>query len=445
MKKLALLAASLLTFPTMAAASDPRADAARIDALFDKDYPQLEAMYKDIHQHPEIAFHEVRTAALLAGKMRKLGFEVTEKVGGTGVVALYRNGEGPTVLVRTELDGLPLLEKTGLPYASHATQEIDGKVVPTMHGCGHDIHMSWWLATAQALLAMKDRWHGTLLFVAQPAEETVEGAKAMLKDDFLKRFPKPDYGFAAHVMPYPTGTVLLKEGAVSSAADAVKITFKGKGAHGSMPADSIDPIVMGAHFVSDVQTLISRELTPGTFGVVTVGTFHAGTVENIIPDSSELRLTLRSHDAEVRKQLMAGIRKTAIAAAAMAGAPEPDIAYLYGTGVTFNEVKLTDAVAQKLKIAMPEQVMVEPDYKPAGAGSEDYSEFVNAGIPSVFIGIGGSSQAVLDQAKKDGRKPPVNHSPFFAPDPQPSIRAGMKALTLSVLSVAGVDLPSPRS
>ncbi len=439
MKKLALLAASLLASPAMAAAPDPKADAARVDAVLDKGYPQLEALYKDIHQHPEIAFHEVRTAALLADRMRKLGFEVTEKVGGTGIVALYRNGAGPTVLVRTELDGLPLLEKTGLPYASRATQEIDGKVVPTMHGCGHDIHMSWWIATAQALLTMKDRWHGTLMFVAQPAEETVEGAKAMLKDDFFKRFPKPDYGFAAHVMPYPAGTVMLKEGPVTSAADAVKITFKGKGAHGSMPADSIDPIVMGAHFISDVQTVISRELTPGTFGVITVGTFHAGTVENIIPDSAELRLTLRSHDPEVRRQLLAGVRKTALAAASIAGAPEPDIAYLYGTAVTFNEVRLTDAVAQKLKIAMPGQVTVEPDYKPAGSGSEDYSEFVNAGIPSVFIGIGGSSQAVLDRAKTEGRKPPVNHSPFFAPDPEPSIRAGTKALTLSVLSVAGVD------
>lgn len=439
MKKWALLAASLLASPALAAAPDPKADAARIDAVFDKGYPQLEAMYKDIHQHPEIAFHEVRTAALLAGKMRKLGFTVTEKVGGTGVVALYRNGAGPTVMIRTELDGLPLLEKTGLPYASSYTQEIDGKVTPTMHGCGHDIHMSWWLATAQSLLAMKDRWHGTLMFVAQPAEETVEGAKAMLKDDFFQRFAKPDYGFAAHVLPYPAGTVQLKEGAVTSAADAVKIIFKGKGAHGSMPAESIDPIVIGAHFVSDVQTVVSRELMPGTFGVVTVGTFHAGTVENIIPDTSELRLTLRSHDPKVREQLMAGVHKTALAAAAMAGAPEPDIAYLYGTGVTFNEVKLTEAVAQTLKVAMPTQVTVDPDYKPAGSGSEDYSEFVNAGIPSVYIGIGGSSQATLDQAKKEGRRPPINHSPFFAPDPEPSIRAGTKALTLAVLSVAGVE------
>ncbi|CCA90328.1 MULTISPECIES: amidohydrolase [unclassified Novosphingobium] len=441
MKKspLLLLLAGLAASPAVAAVPDPKADLARIDAVLDKNYPQLQALYEDIHAHPEVAFQETRTAALLAARMRKLGFTVTEKVGGTGIVAIYRNGDGPTVLVRTELDGLPVLEKTGLPYASHYTQEIDGKVTPTMHACGHDIHMTWWVATAEALLAMKDRWHGTLMFIGQPAEETVSGAKAMLDDGLFTRFPKPDYGFAAHVSPEASGNVRFKEGTSSSASDQLRITFKGKGAHGSMPASSIDPIVMGGHFVSDVQSIRSREVDPGKFGVITVGSFHAGTAPNIIPDTSVLQLTLRSHDPEVRQQLMDGVKKTADAVSAMAGAPEPQIDYLYGTAALYNDPKLADSVAAVVKEAVSGKVTVESEDKPAGSGSEDYSEFVTAGVPSVFVGIGGVDADVLAGYVKKGERPPVNHSPFFAPDPEPAIRAGAQALSLAVLTVAGTD------
>ncbi|AIT82288.1 amidohydrolase [Novosphingobium pentaromativorans] len=434
-----LLLAGLAASPAVAASPDYKADLARIDAVLDKNYPQLDALYKDIHAHPEVAFQETRTAALLAAKMRKLGFEVTEKVGGTGIVAIYRNGDGPTVLVRTELDGLPMLEKTGLPYQSRYTQKVNGEVVPTAHACGHDIHMTWWVATAEALLAMKDRWHGTLMFVGQPAEETVSGAKAMLDDELFKRFPKPDYGFAAHVAPDALGNVHFKEGMSSSASDQVRITFNGKGAHGSMPASSIDPIVMGGHFVSDVQTIRSREVDPSKFGVITVGSFHAGTAPNIIPDSSVLELTLRSHDPEIRKQLMAGVTKTAEAVSAMAGAPDPTIDYLYGTAAVYNDPKLTDKVAAVVKDAVGGNVSVAPESMAAGSGSEDFSEFIAAGVPSVFIGVGGVKPEVLAGYVKNGERPPVNHSPFFAPDPEGSIRKGTQTLALAVLSVAGSE------
>ena len=435
--KYLLLIAAMASSPAFAAA-DPKVDLVRIDATLEQNYAQLESMYQDIHSHAEVAMHETRTAALLAAKMRKLGFAVTEKVGTTGVVAIYKNGEGPTVLVRTELDGLPMEEKTGLPYASHYMQEIDGKLTPTMHACGHDVHMTWWVATAQALLAMKDRWHGTLMFVGQPAEETVSGAKAMLADGLFSRFAKPDYGFAAHVTPDEVGVVTLKEGTITSSSDQLRVTFKGKGAHGSMPANSIDPIVMGGHFVSDVQTVRSREVDPAKFGVITVGSFHAGTVPNIIPDDAVLQLTLRSHDPEVRKQLLAGVDKTAKAVAEMAGAPAPQIDYLFGTAAVNNDDRLTPTVADAIRAALGDKAVVVPAYVPADSASEDYSEFVNAGVPSVYMSIGGYTSEALAKFKAEGKAPSVNHSPHFAPDPRGSVKAGTEALTLAVLSVAGI-------
>jgi len=416
---------------------DVAAARARIDAGLDKDYPQLEALYKDIHQHPELGFQENRTAALLAARMRKLGFTVTEHVGKTGIVAIYKNGPGKTILVRTELDALPVEEKTGLPYASHAQQTLDGRLTYVDHACGHDIHMAWWVGTAEALLAMKDRWHGTLMFIGQPSEETVGGAKAMLADGLFKRWPKPDVGFAAHIGPDAAGTVTVKEGALSSASDEIDITFHGRGAHGSMPDKSIDPIVMGAHFVSDVQTVISREKAPGTFGVVTVGAFQSGTVDNIIPDHADLKLTLRSHDDATRRQLIDGVTRTANAVAAMAGAPAPTIEHPAGASAVHNDIGLADRSAGVLQAAFGKDVHFVPAYMPAGSASEDFSEFVAAGVPSVFFGIGGDDPAMLAKYKAEGKPVPVNHSPYFAPVPEPSIKRGVETLTLAVLMVAG--------
>ncbi len=436
-----LLATILAAQPVQAAPSDrdPKAELTAIDTIFDGNFPAIKSLYEDIHQHPEVGFREERTAALLAEHMRQLGFTVTEKIGGTGIVAIYENGDGPTVLVRTELDGLPMEEKTGLSYASRYTQDVDGKATPTMHACGHDIHMAWWVSTAQTLLAMKDEWRGTLMFIGQPAEEILSGASAMLDDGLFTRFPKPDYGFAAHVMPGPVGLVTFKEGVSTSAADNLKITFHGKGAHGSMPSAGIDPIVMGAHFVSDVQSIRGREVDPGAFGVITVGSFQSGFAPNIIPDSSQLLLTLRSHDPDVRQQLLDGVKRTAMAAAAMAKAPEPTIEYLNGASAVSNDVALTGAIAAVLKQAKGDGVVLEPEYKPAGSASEDYSEIVAAGVPSVFMGIGGIPPETLAKYKAEGKPVPVNHSPFFAPDPEGAIRSGTEALTLAVLSVAGIE------
>ena len=433
------LAPTLMTLPSVAAAQtfDPVAAKTAIDAVLDRAYPELDALYKDIHAHPEVGFQETRTAALLAAKMRKLGFTVTEHVGKTGIVAIYRNGPGPVVLVRTELDALPMEEKTGLPYASKAQQTVDGKVTYVDHACGHDSHMAWWVGTAQALLAMKGKWHGTLMFVGQPAEEIISGAKAMLDDGLFTKFPKPDYGFAAHVTPYPIGTVMVKEGVATSATDTLYVTFKGVGAHGSMPDKSIDPIVEGAHFVTDVQTVISRQKDPQKFGVVTVGSFQGGTVANIIPDHADLQLTLRSFEPEVRKLLIDGVTTTANAVAMMANAPAPEVRRMFGASQVVNDVTLSDRTAAVLKTAFgAKSVIVEPATAPGGNGSEDYSEFVSAGMTkSVFFSIGGYDPKTIAQYAADKKPLPINHSPFFAPVPEPSIRRGVETLALAVLSV----------
>ncbi len=409
----------------------------RIESVLDKDYPHLDSLYKDIHAHPEVAMQENRTAALLAAEMRKLGFAVTEHVGKTGLVAIYRNGPGPTVLVRTELDALPMEEKTGLAYASRVQQIVNGRPSFVAHMCGHDSHMSWWVGTAMALLAMKDRWHGTLMFVGQPAEEAIGGAKAMLDDGIFTRFPKPDVGFAAHVTIAQIGTVTIKDGVVTSASDSVEIVFNGRGAGGSNPHLSIDPIVMGAHFVTDVQTVISREKDPQQFGVVTVGSFQAGTVNNIIPDSATLKLTLRSYSPEVRQLLRAGVERTATGVANMAHAPAPTITDVRSTAPMVNDAALAAKSATVMKTALGDAaVTFEPAYLPGATASDDYSEFINAGVPSVFFDIGGEDPKTLADYKARGEPVPENHSPYFAPVPEPTIRTGVTVLTLAVLMVA---------
>ena len=443
-KTLLMIATALAATPALAQSApapapnfDVAAARARIDAVLDKQYPHLEALYKDIHQHPEVGFQEVRTAGILAAEMRKLGFTVTEKVGKTGIVAILKNGEGPTVLVRTEMDALPMEEKTGLPYASRAQATVNGKTFFVDHSCGHDSHMAWWVGTATALVAMKDQWHGTLMFIGQPSEETVGGAKAMVDDGLFKRWPKPDYGFAAHVGPMPIGTVIIKDGVVSSASDEINITFNGTGAHGSMPDKSIDPIVMGSHFVTDVQTVISREKDPNLFGVVTVGAFNGGTVDNIIPDHAELLLTLRSHDNATRKLLVDGVTRTARAVAQMARAPEPTIVHPAGTNAVHNDAALSARTAGVMKAAFGKDATFVPATMPGGTASEDFSVFIDEGVPSVFFAIGGYDPSTIARYKAEGKPLPVNHSPFFAPVPEPTIKRGAETLTLAVLSVAG--------
>ena len=430
----AAVAALLAAAPALAGPLNVPATLKTIDAQLDRDYPRLDALYKDIHAHPELGFQEVETAKKLAAEMKALGFTVTEGVGKTGVVAVLKNGDGPSILIRTELDALPMQEKTGLPYASQVTAMWNGEKVFVDHACGHDIHMAAWIGTARQLVAMKARWKGTLVFVAQPSEETVTGAKAMLDDGFIEKFGKPDYGFALHVGPGAAGEVYYKPGVLTSTSDGIDMTFLGRGGHGSMPSATIDPIMMASRFVVDVQGVISREKDPAQFGVVTIGSIQAGSAGNIIPDRARLRGTIRTQDAGVRDKILVGVERTAKAVAAMSGAPEPELKITPGGKAVINDQALTDRTATVFKAAFGAKAILTPQ---PGSASEDYSEFVIAGVPSVYFSIGGLDPAEMAKAKAEGKPVPVNHSPFFAPVPEPTIRTGVRAMTLAVLNVVG--------
>jgi len=432
---LALALAGSFALPAPAAAQSAAPLKSAVTSRVDAMYPWTDAIYKDLHAHPEIAFQETRSAAKLAAEMRKLGFEVTEKVGRTGLVALLRNGAGPTVLVRTELDGLPMEEKTGLPYASRARAQGEAGDTFVTHSCGHDVHMAAWLAAARTLAEMKAQWHGTLMFIAQPAEEVGGGARAMLDDGLFKRFPKPDYAFALHSWPLAYGTIGFNSGAVSSNSDGLEIVFKGRGGHGSAPDKALDPIAIAARFIVDVQTVVSREKDPKEFGVVTIGAIQGGTVGNIIPDSVRLRGTIRSYSPEVRAKLLDGVRRVANASAAMAGAPAPEIVLKANGDAIVNDdalVRRTEAVFKEAFGAANAQRM------PAMTASEDFSLYAEQGVPSMFFFTGVyDPQAVAASQRPGGTPVPFNHSPFYAPVPEPSIKTAAEAMSLAVLNVLG--------
>jgi hippurate hydrolase len=402
-----------------------------IVAFVDKTYPTLDPLYKDIHAHPELGFQEVRTAALLAKRMRELGFEVAEQVGKTGIVAIFKNGPGPMVMVRTELDALPMEEKTGLPYASHAKATFAGRETFVDHSCGHDVHMAAWVGAAATLVALKDRWHGTLMFIGQPSEEQVSGAQAMIDDGVFKRFGKPDFAFALHTSPEAYGVITYGVGAISSTSDGLVIVFHGRGGHGSAPHKTIDPILMASRFVVDLQSVISRERDPFEFGVVSIGAIEGGSAGNIIPDTVTLRGTIRSYKPEVRARLHDGIRRTALGVAAMAGAPAPDISIEPGGVAVINDDKVVARTEATLKAAFGDKVFRVPPI----TASEDFSAFVNQGIPSMMFSIGVYEPARVAEARRPGGTPlPSNHSPYFAPVPEPTIKTGIEAMTLAVLT-----------
>lgn len=427
--------AALVATTAYAAPLNVPATLKTIDAQLNRDYPSLDALYKDIHAHPELGFQEVETAKTLAAQMRALGFTVTEGVGKTGLVAVFKNGDGPKILVRTELDGLPMQEKSGLPYASQATAIYRDEKTFVAHSCGHDIHMAAWVGTAKQLVALKAKWKGTLVFIAQPSEETVGGARAMLADGLFDKIGgKPDYGFALHVGNGPAGEVAWKAGVLTSTSDGLDITFNGRGGHGSMPATTIDPVLMASRFTVDVQSVISREKDPAAFGVVTVGSIQAGSAGNIIPDKARIRGTIRTQDNAVRERILDGVQRTVKAVTDMAGAPPADVKITPGGKMVVNDQALTDRTAVVFKAAFGKNAVVQD--KP-GSASEDYSEFVIAGVPSVYFGIGGYDPAEVAKAKAEGRQLPSNHSPFFAPTPEPTIRTGVEAMTLAVLNIVG--------
>lgn len=405
----------------------------RVSELVASMVPRLELIYQDIHSHPELGFEEVRTAAILAREMRLLGFQVMEQVGRTGVVAMLRNGQGPTVMVRTEMDALPMEEKTGLPYASRVQTVANGRATFVAHSCGHDLHMASWLGAARALAAIKDQWKGTLMFVAQPAEELAGGAQGMLDAGLFTRFPKPDLALALHAAPTAYGTIGLAAGAVTSSSNGLEIVFKGRGGHGSAPDKTIDPIVMAARFVVEVQAVISREKDPMEFGVVTVGAIQGGNAGNIIPDSVTLRGTIRSYSPQVRARLLDGVRRTAQAVAAMSAAAAPDITLAEGGSAVINSAALVARVTPVLQQAFGEANVIAA--KPATA-SEDFSAFVDQGVPSLFFFVGVLDPAMVAASALPGAAPlATNHSPFFAPVPAPSIRAGATAMSLAVLQM----------
>lgn len=390
-------------------------------------YPKAHELYMDIHQHPELSSHEVQTSAKIASALRGYGYDVTEHVGGTGIVAILKNGEGPTVLLRTELDALPVQEKTGLPYASTVHEKNDaGEDVPVMHACGHDLHMASLVATGEIMARTKNTWHGTLMLIGQPAEETIAGANAMIKDGLFTRFPRPDVAVALHVSNgEPAGKASVTSGVMSTNADSIRITIYGKGGHGAMPQATIDPIVIAARTILALQTIASREVKPGDVAVVTVGYVHAGTKNNIIPDHAELGLTVRTFDQNVRKHVLDAIARIAKAEAAAAGAPrEPLIEHYEATDAVYNNPELAHREEAVLQNTLGKDNVVET---PPGSASEDFSYYVAQGIPGFFFGLGGADPQKYAESKASGIMLPANHSPLFAPDAEPALKTGITA------------------
>lgn len=424
--KTILLAAALLA---------TSADAAPVD---------LVALYKDLHAHPELGFQETRSAGILAAEARAAGWQVTEKVGGTGVVAVLKNGPGPTVLVRADMDALPVKEITGLPYASQATGHYaGGPETPVMHACGHDIHMTVWAGVVRALAEKKAGWRGTVIMVAQPAEEIIQGARAMLADGLYARFGRPDYALALHDGTGPAGTVQVNLAANASAADTVDIEVKGVGGHGAYPADTKDPVVLASRIVLALQTLVSRENDPFRPAVVTVGSIHGGTKHNIIGESVHLQLTVRSFDAGVQTRLIEGIRRIARGEAIAAGLPEtlyPEVKVdPNGTQPTIN----TTALATRIKALF--QKTLGPDKVLEGnpsMASEDYNQFglADPRIQTVMYSLGAVNADVWAKAQQDGTKLPGPHNPRWAPDPAPTIATGVATMTDAVMML----LPAAR-
>ena len=390
-------------------------------------FSDARAFYLETHEHPELSGHEVHTAENLASHLRQAGYDVTEHVGGTGIVAILKNGAGPTIMLRTELDALPVEEKTGLPYASKVREKDDaGHEVAVMHACGHDLHMAALLGTAEVMAREKSNWHGTLMLIGQPAEETITGAAAMIRDGLFTRFPKPDVAVALHVDNLrPAGMVAITPGIYNTNADSVRITIYGKGGHGATPQATIDPIVIAARTILDLQTIVSREVKPGEMAVLTIGYVRAGTKNNIIPDQAEMGLTVRTFKSDVRKQILAAIARIAKADAEAAGAPrEPLVERYEGTDLVYNDPALAEHLRAPLEAALGKAnvVTAEPI-----TPSEDFAAYVEQGVPGFYFSLGGADPEKFAQAKATGVALPSNHSPLFAPDLDPALRTGIIA------------------
>jgi amidohydrolase len=390
---------------------------------------KLESIYKDIHAHPELSLQEQRTARIAADWLRQQGYEVTEKIGGTGVVGLLRNGEGATVLLRADMDALPMLENTGLPYASTETgKDPSGADTAIAHSCGHDMHVTWLMGVTQILAQNRDKWHGTVIAVFQPAEETGEGARAMVEDGMIKRFPKPDVTLAQHVMSLPAGRIAIRSGPVLSMSDSWEVKLFGRGGHGSGPEFTVDPVVMAASAVVRLQTVVSREISMMDRAVVTVGALQAGSSPNIIPDESLLRLNVRTFDEQVRQTVLSAIKRIINAEATASEAPKPPSFTVIGEfPLTSNDDAATGSVTEALTRRFGSDVQ---QGTPATA-SEDFSVFARTwNVPLVFWFVGGTDPQKYAQAEQAGRlnELPSNHSPQFAPVINPTLQVGIEAM-----------------
>jgi hippurate hydrolase len=415
------------------AATAPNPALAPLPAL----YPSLEATYQELHRSPELSLQETRTAARLAAGLRALGYEVATGVGGNGVVGVLRNGKGPTVLLRTDMDALPIQEDTGLAYASVVTAtNAAGASVPVMHACGHDAHMTSWLGAATLLAKAKDRWSGTLVLVGQPAEELAQGAKAMIEDGLLTRFPRPDYAVAIHMNPaLAAGQVAVPAGPALANVNTVEIVVHGRGGHGAAPHLTVDPVLLASRIVVALQGIVARELNPLDPGVVTVGSIHGGTRSNVIPDDVKLQLTVRSYEQEVQKHLLDAIARVAKGEAVASGAPrEPTIRITADAArATVNDPALAERLRGALRRSLGDAALGEQ--RPV-MGSEDFSEFGYAGIPAVLMWVGTSRDAATAEAVREGKAPGL-HTARFAPDVAPTLRTGVAALTISALELLG--------
>ncbi|WP_339692111.1 amidohydrolase [uncultured Pseudoalteromonas sp.] len=419
----------------------PLASSTTLELKLDKTMPAIEKFYLDLHQSPELSYHEQETGEKLATKLRALGYEVTDNVGGFGVVALYKNGDGPTIMIRTDTDGLPIIEQTGKSYASTVTVMNDeGANVGVMHGCGHDIHMSSFIGTAQQLMLHKDAWQGTLMMVAQPAEEVGGGAKAMLKEGLFSKYPTPDHVIALHVSAsVPAGQVSMKNEYTMASVDSVDITVKGKGGHGAYPHMTIDPVVIASRIVLALQTITSRELSPLEPSVITVGSIHGGAKHNVISNEVKLQLTLRSYNPKIREQQIAAIKRITKGIALSAGLDESltPVVYVHedeSIPSTYNDPAQTNIVRSAISSAIGQSNVLETEAVMAG---EDFGLYgrTDKNIPITLFWLGGVEQAQYQAAQTSGATLPSLHSSKFAPDYKVAIPTGITAMSNAAVAL----------
>ena len=432
--KLSAISAALLLL-------SPLAQATTLDLNLQKTMPEIEKLYLDLHQSPELSYHEKQTGQKLAKQLKQLGFTVTDNVGGYGVVGIYKNGDGPTVMIRTDTDGLPIVEQTGKPYASKVTVTNDaGATVGVMHGCGHDIHMSSFIGTAQQLMTHKDQWQGTLMMVAQPAEEVGGGAKAMLKEGLFTKYPTPDHVIGLHVSAsVPAGKVSMKTEYTMASVDSVDITVKGKGGHGAYPHTTIDPVVIASRIVLALQTITSRELSPLEPSVITIGSIHGGSKHNVISDEVKLQLTLRSYNPEVRLQQIAAIKRISKGIALSAGldeslAPEVYVHEDESIPSTYNNPAQTNIVRSAIANAIGEDNVLETEAVMAG---EDFGLYgrTEQHVPITLFWLGGVEPSQYDAAMQSGATLPSLHSSKFAPDYKKALPTGITAMSNAAVAL----------